>query len=290
MKNEKKTLFLLIFLCFACKQNQSVNKNIPKIKSEKILQINDSILNSRDYIGFESYEEKLYFYDNRNRLKKLIIDSSNIYEYEYTEFDSIKIVKNKNDKKTIISYLYYNKSNYPIKRIDSMDGKNVMTINKKYNSNNKLIKMESYFPESNYKEIILKNYDSNGKLKNEEIQRGSEPTKNNIYEYEKNLIIVKEDFVDNSNYTEVKKYYNSEKTLIKNIVEPIGATRYMILIQEFDKFGNLKKHLQLDENNDTIGIWSYKYKYDSNKNWIIKTSIHNDSISGSIKREIKYEE
>ena len=290
MKNEKKTLFLLIFLCFACKQNQSVNKNIPKIKSEKILQINDSILNSRDYIGFESYEEKLHFYDNRNRLKKLIIDSSNIYEYEYTEFDSIKIVKNKNDKKTIISYLYYNKSNYPIKRIDSMEGKNVMTINKKYNSNNKLIKMESYFPESNYKEIILKNYDSNGKLKNEEIQRGSEPTKNNIYEYEKNLIIVKEDFVDNSNYTEVKKYYNSEKTLIKNIVEPIGATRYMILIQEFDKFGNLKKHLQLDENNDTIGIWSYKYKYDSNKNWIIKTSIHNDSISGSIKREIKYEE
>lgn len=289
---KKKILLLLVFLCFACKQNQSVNKkkNIPKIKSEKILQLNDSILNSRDYIGFERYKEKLYFYDNRNRLKKLIIDSSNIYEYKYTEFDSIKIVKNKSDNKTTISYLFYNKSNYPIKRIDSMEGKNMMIINKKYNSNNKLIKIESYFPESNYKEIIVKNYDSNGKLKIEKIQRGSEPTKNNIYEYEKNLIIVKEDFVDDSNYIEVKKYYNSEKTLIKNIVEPIGSSRYMILIQEFDKFGNLTEHLQLDENNDTIGIWNYKYKYDSNKNWIKKTSIHNDSISGSIKREIKYEE
>ena len=130
-----------------------------------------------------------------------------------------------------------------------MEGKKMMTINKKYNSNNKLVKEETYFPESNHKKIISKSYDSKGKLSNEKIQRGSEPVKNNIYEYKNNLILVKEDFVNDSNYTEIKKYYNSENTLIKETVKPIGSTRYMVLAQKFDEFGNLIEHLQLGQKN-----------------------------------------
>jgi len=295
-----KFLLLIMFLCFACKQKAEVDqkKDIPKIKSENIsifkatgnidsIKIGNEIKQS----GFTKSKSKLYFYDSKRRLKKTIEDSTKIDEYLYTDFDSIKkfIRENKNQK--YVTRIEYNKKNFPIKRTDLMGNKEMMIITNKYNSDNKITLIETNYLESNSKTIIKKKYDSNGQLIKEVTQRIPGEINNKLYKYnsQKNLVIIMDNFVNDSNYTEVKNYYNEKKTLIKEVIKPVGSKKYMTIIQKYDKEGNLKEHLELNENQDTTRIFKSEYKYDSNHNWIQKINFYKDSISSVVKREIKYE-
>ena len=297
----KKTKFLLlfIFLCFACneKTEKISKKSEPKIKSENISIFNatgniDSIKigNEIKKSGFDKSKSKLYFYDSKGRLKKTIEDSTKINEYEYTDFDSIKkfISKDKNQKS--VARVEYNKKKYPVKRTDFVGVKKMLIITKKYNSDNQVTRIETNYPESKSKTVIRKKYDSNGKLIKEETQRNQGEIRTKLYKYNsnKNLVVIMDNFINDSNYTEIKNYYNDKHILIKEVIKPIGARKYSIIIQNYDKEGNLKEHLRLNKNQDTIKSWKYDYEYDSNHNWIKKINFYKDSVSSIIKREIKY--
>lgn len=293
-----KILVLLIFLCSSCGTNsdKGVVKNEPKFKSETI-QIYEAI-NEGDSIksgykirssGLDQNEKKLYFYDKKDRLIKLIKDSIEIYIYQYNDFDSIKKVNFKSGDFESQSYLNYNDKNFLIQRIDSVKGKKMLVINKKYDNNDQVIGVTTIYPETPSTEIIEKTYNSNKKLIQVKTERVGYSISKNIYQYPNDkTVIIKSDYVNESNYTEIKRIYNQKNIIIEERITPIGSERFMIVEQKRDEFGNLKSHLQLNEEGDTIRLWTYQYLYDSNKNWIQKISYTDEKALSITKREIKY--
>jgi len=293
-----KILVLLIFFCSSCGTNldKGVIKNKPKFKSEttqiyEAIKEGDSIKPGYKIksSGLDQNEKKLYFYDKKNRLIKLIKDSIEIYTYQYNDFDSIKKVNFKSGDFESQSYLNYNDKNFLIQRVDSVKGKKMLVIKKKYDNDHQVLRVTTIYPETPSTEIIEKTYNSDKKLSEVKTERVGYSITKNIYQYPNDkTVIIKSDYINDSNYTEIKRIYDKNNILIKERITPIGSERFMIVEQKRDKLGNLKSHVQINEVGDTIRLWKYQYLYDSNNNWIQKINYLDDKPLSFIKREIKY--
>ena len=72
------------------------------------------------------------------------------------------------------------------------------------------------------------------------------------------------------------------------MITPKGSSYFTVLREVYNEKGNLINRSRIPNKNRTKEIWDYKYKYDSNDNWIEKVEYHNGKPIQIIKRTIEY--
>ncbi len=243
--------------------------------------------------------ENKYLYNDKNRLQEISeIDhygkkSVMSDKFYYNQTDSlVRIESRYNDFKRTILF-ERNEGNQLIKRTDKVKDTIQMTFTFQYDKKENIIKENSYLKSDIPSKLISRKFENN-LVKLEDITQFYEyDTVNyqNIFEYDKEQRVskVKSNFENENSYTLTINSYHNNSKLKEQMWEPIGAVKYYISIQKWDKKGNLIEHSREDSETGIKDIWIYKYKFDKVGNWITKENYKDDKPSKTIvKREIKY--
>ena len=243
-----------------------------------------------------SFEIK-YNYDTIHRLiRRQEIDhygkgSFYIYEFTYNAQDSIieGVISNDNFKR-IHKMERDNESRIVRKEIiqlDSILGTYIYT----YDQNGNMVGENDYRKRDIPEELIKRTFDDNNLLKKEEFIKylGNDTLySQNLFFYNKNgnLIKTKMQVENDSIYTEVtNKYFDNGKIMESHSI-PSGNKNPLIITQKFNENGNGIEYSR--KSKDVNEIWTFKYKYDSKKNWVEKSIFKNNKPLRIVKRKIQY--
>ncbi len=243
-----------------------------------------------------SFEIK-YKYDTIHRLiKRQEIDhygkgSFYIYEFTYNAQDSIiEGVISNDDFKRIHKMERDNESRIIRKEIiqsDSILGTYTYT----YDQNGNMVGQNDYRKRDIPEELIKRTFDDNNLLQKEEIIEyldNDTLSSQNLFFYNKNgnLIKTKMQVENDTIYTEVtNKYFDNGKIRESQSITR-GNKNPLSITQKFDENGNETEYSR--KSKDVNEIWTFKYKYDSKKNWIEKSIFKNNKPLRIVKRKIQY--
>ena len=239
-----------------------------------------------------------YKYNSKNQTLK-IIETDNygkgsqyIEEFVYDGNDSIRKSIYSSEDLTMISLVERDGNKRITTRRDMIKDSVVMVFHYRYDNLGNLIEENSYNKDSIPSKLIRRNYE-NGLLISEITETyGSWGTlqEKSFYEYDdkSRINIIKENYVNDNNFTLIENFYDENNNLIKYKNEPIGAEHYSILIQRWDEFGNQLELSRTDGQTGNKEIWISKYKFDQYDNWILKTHFKNAKPLYIVKRKIYY--
>lgn len=241
-----------------------------------------------------------YYYNSKNQTLKIIETdnygkgSQSIQENVYDKNDSIKkFIYSSGDFKRI-SIVERDGNNRLSKRRDMVKDTVQMTFNYKYDSAGNLIVENAFIKDSIPSKLISRIYEN--RLLTTELTetygRWDTLQEKSIYEYDdkSRIKLIKENYVNDNNFTLIENFYDENDNLIKYKIEPIGAERYSILIQKWDEFGNQIEYSRTDGQTGNKEIWISKYEFDEYDNWILKTHFKNEKPLYIVKRKINYVE
>lgn len=243
-------------------------------------------------------EETIYTYDKIDRLvHRREIDNygkGSFYDYNFSFNSGDSIIK------VIISNPEFERT-HQINR----DDKNRITKNKiiqndtvisihtrRYDDNGNIVEESEYRKENVPIKISTRTFD-NRNLK--QIEQITEYNKWDTLSYK-----IKYFYDSNLNVVEEKEYQN-DSVLMKTIntyfengelqetrTTPIGGDYSVNITRKFNKNRDLVEHSREPRDNRERDIWAYKYKYDSNGNWIEKIEYKNEEPLRMVKRSIGY--
>jgi hypothetical protein len=211
--------------------------------------------NKDGILTFEkTYESELkYYYDSSKRLNKLTEkynneDSPSIsYNYTYNQKDSLTKIIYKNDDFERKMIFKRDEKNRGIKRTDYVSDTIQMTFKVDYDKSGNIINENTYLEKSKPSKLISRTYSEQNLLLTENITEfRSYDTLNykNIYLYndDSKVIEIKNNFIDETDYTEVLKKYDSDGSLIEEQWIPKGSSYFVVTTQKFDKYGNFGRY------------------------------------------------
>lgn len=257
--------------------------------------------NKDGFLTFEkTHESELsYYYDSAKRLIRLTEKYNNedlpsvSYEYTYNQKDSLTKIIYKNDNFERKMEIERDENNRGIKRTDYVSDTVQMTFKVDYDKSGNIIKENTYLKKSKPSKLISRTFSNQNLILTENITEfHSYDTLNykNIYSYNEDskVIEIKNNFIDETNYTKVIKGYDTDGKLIEEQWIPKGSRNFVVTTQKFDKYGNTIEFSRTP--NDDIGsdVWISKYKFDEKENWIEKQKFKNDKPAVLVKRKIKY--
>ncbi|MCU4156587.1 hypothetical protein J1N10_11420 [Carboxylicivirga sp. A043] len=223
----------------------------------------------KDFYGTGSFEKFQYSYNDKDSVEKIAYESDN-YKSE------IILVRDDNERL--------------INRIEKRNDTIYYSYEIEYDKKGNLIN-ENTFVGANTPYILISKTYENNRLKEENIiQYTFLDTLNTKFSYKydnrNRLIYSKEVFNVDSNYIETHRKYNEENILIEEKLIPNKGYRVQTQIRKFDDHGNqIEITRELDEHKR---IWKSNYEYDSNGNWIKRTSWTNNRPVEQTKRIIEY--
>ena len=257
-----------------------------------------------DYDGFliyeKTYESELkYLYDSSKRLVKLTEKYNNekspsvSYEYNYNEQDSLSKIIYKNDDFERKMIFKRDEKNRRIKRTDYVSDTIQMTFKVDYDKSGNIINENTYLEKSKPSKLISRTYSEQNLLLTENITEfRSYDTLNykNIYLYNDDSIVIeiKNNFIDETDYIEVLKKYDSDGWLIEEKWIPKGSSSFVVTTQKFDKYGNTIEFSRTPNDDTESDVWISKYIFDEKENWIEKQKFKNDKPVVLVKRKIEY--
>jgi len=257
--------------------------------------------NNEGLIIFEKTNESKikYFYDSSKKLVKRTESFKNdefpsvIYKYKYNEQDSLTkiIYRNRGYKRTMV--IERDNKNRGVKRTDYVNDTIQMIFEVKYDFAGNIIEENKYLNKSKPLKFIKRNYNEINLLITEDIQEFRQYDSlnyKNIYKYNNNskIVEIKRNYVNDSDYTDVLKKYNSAGKLIMEQWIPKG-NRYSVTTTEiFDEYGNTIEFSRKSNDESMDDVWTSKYKYDEKENWIEKQKFKNNKPVVIVKREIEY--
>ncbi|WP_347375078.1 hypothetical protein [Aequorivita sp. Q41] len=257
--------------------------------------------NSIGFLTYEkTYESELnYFYDSSKKLTKLTEKYNNedspsvIYEYDYNQKDSLTKVIYKNDDLERKMIFKRDEKNRRVKRTDYVSDTIQMTYKVDYDKSGNIINENTYIQKSKPSKLISRSYSEQNLLLTEKITEfRSYDTLNykNIYLYDNDskVIEIKNNFFDETDYTQVLKKYDSDGCLIEEQWIPKGSNSFVVITQKFDKYGNTIEFSRSPNNDTESDVWISKYKFDKKENWIEKQKFKNDKPVVLVKRKIEY--
>jgi len=257
--------------------------------------------NKNGFIKFEkTYESELnYYYDSAKRLTKLTEkynnkDSPSVsYEYTYDQKDSLTKIIYKNDDFERRMEIERDKNNRGIKRTDYVSDSIQMTFKVDYDESGNIIRENTYSRKSNPSKLISRTFNEQNLILTENITEfRSYDTLNykNIYSYNDDLkvIKIKNNFIDEMDYTEVVKKYDTDGNLIEEQWIPKGSSYFVVTTEKFDKYGNTLEFSRTPSDDKASDVWISKYKFDEKENWIEKQKFKNDKPVVFVKRKIEY--
>jgi len=299
-------------------QKQGLNGPVKYVKTElykllpenDILRIGDSSLMEFNALGNftsvkeflsngKTIKEKKYIYND----KGLLIGRKDIdnygtgsylnYEYHYDLHDSIIEVIISSDSFIRKVKIERNESNFVIKNQLSQSDSILETSTVKYDDRNNIIGENEYRNTNILTKSIKRSFNKQNLVVKERIieyQPWDTLTYENLYFYDANnkLVLVKEGMDKDSAYIEAIYRYHKNGELKETVVTPKGSSYYTVLREVFNENGNLINRSRTPNKNRTKEIWDYKYKYDSNDNWIEKIEYHNGKPVQITKRTIEY--
>lgn len=170
-----------------------------------------------------------------------------------------------------------------------------MTYSFEYDKNNNLIS-ESEFKYGNVPVKLIERSFNNQNLKEKEkvIEYRTWDTIRieNKYFYDKNhkLIVEKFNIENDSIFDEIINEYH-ENGKLKQSTSNLGGNKFALIEKTiFNEKGDLIQKTVKTSDGKTDDVWSYKFKYDSNNNWIEKTEFKNNKPLKIVKRKIEYYE
>ncbi|NJY64284.1 hypothetical protein HC174_16195 [Salinimicrobium sp. CDJ15-81-2] len=243
-------------------------------------------------------EETIYTYDKSDRLiHRKEIDNygrGSFYDYNfsYNSVDSItKVVISNLDFKRIHQITRDEKNRITENKIIQSD--TVIAIyTRRYDKNGNIIEENEYRKENVPVKIISRTFDQKNLKQTEQITKYN---KWDTLSYE-----IKFTYDSNQNLMEEKEY-DSDTVFIKTTNSyfeggqlketrtiPMGSFNSIIITQKFNKKGDLVEHSREPRDGTDKNIWTYKYNYDSNGNWIKKIEYKNETPLRMVKRSIEY--
>ncbi|RBP26512.1 hypothetical protein DFR65_1158 [Oceanihabitans sediminis] len=273
------------------------------IDRDELLEFNDIgnlIKRTEFYSNGKISNQTEYFYNSKHQILKIIETdnygkgSQSIQESVYDKNDSIKKFTYSSGDFKRISIAERDENNRLITRRDIVNDTVQMTFNYKYDSLGNLIEENAFIKDSIPSKLISRSYEDN-LLKTELTEtygRWDTLQEKSIYEYDNHsrIKLIKEDYVDDNNFTLIENFYDENDNLIEYKIEPIGAKRYSILIQKWNEFGNQIEYSRTDGQTGNKEIWISKYEFDQNNNWVLKTHFKNGKPLYIVKRKINYAE
>jgi len=299
-------------------QKQGFNGPVKYIKTElyklipenDVLRIGDSSLMEFNALGnFTSVKEFLsngktiketkYIYNNEGRLiERKDIDNYGTgsylnYKYHYDTHDSITEVMISSDSFIRKVKIERNERNFVIKNQLSQSDSILITYTVKYDDRNNIIGENKYRNTNIPTKLIKRSFNKQNLVVKEqavEYQSWDTLTYENLYFYDANnkLVLVKEGMDSSSTYIEVIYRYHKNGKLKESVVTPKGSSYFTVLGEVYNENGNLISRSRTPNKNRTKEIWDYKYKYDSNNNWIEKIEYYNGKPVQITKRTIEY--
>ncbi|MFD1614411.1 hypothetical protein [Gelatiniphilus marinus] len=246
-------------------------------------------------------EENIYTYDKNDLLvKRKEIDNYGKgsflnYEFNYDSKDSITKIIISNDEFKRIDKIERDEKNRPIKREIIQNDTIHLTYSFEYDKNNNLIS-ESEFKYGNVPVKLIERSFNNQNLKEKEkvIEYRTWDTIRieNKYFYDKNhkLIVEKFNIENDSIFDEIINEYH-ENGKLKQSTSNLGGNKFALIEKTiFNEKGDLIQKTVKTSDGKTDDVWSYKFKYDSNNNWIEKTEFKNNKPLKIVKRKIEYYE
>lgn len=270
---------------------------------DELLEFNDIgnlIKRTEFYTNEEISNQTEYYYNSKNQTLKIIETdnygkgSQSFQESVYDKNDSIKkIIYSSGDFKRI-SLVKRDGNNRPSTRRDMVKDTVQMTFNYKYDSAGNLIEENAFIKDSIPSKLISRTYE-NGLLTTkltETYGRWDTLQEKSIYEYDNlnRIKLIKENYVDDNNYTLIENFYDQNGNLIEYKIEPIGSEHYTILNQKWDEFGNQIEYSRTDGQSEKKEIWTSKYEFDQYNNWVLKIHYKDEKPLYIVKRNINYAE
>jgi len=259
--NEEGNLISEISYSFSGKVFKTIDCNYDKELLESVI--------IKDFYGTGSFEKFHYSYNDKDSIERIVYESDN---YE-SEFNLVR-----DEKERLIN------------RIEKRNDTIYYSFEIKYDKKGNLINENTLVGTDKPYILISRTYE-NTRLKEENIIQYTyldTLTTKISYNYDKRnrLIYSKEVFNEDSNYTETHRKYNEENILIEEKLIPSKGYRVQTQIKKFDEYGNqIEMTRELDEHKR---IWKSSYEYDSNDNWIKRTSWSNNRPVEQTQRVIEY--
>ncbi len=252
------------------------------------------------FYNAEISNETKYIYDDQDRLIKLRKinnnkkDSFTNYVFYYDPHDSITEVIVSSDYSIQKFKTERNKNNFAIKNQLFQNDTLLYTITLEYDKQNNIIAEDEYRnSDTSIIQSTERSFNKQNLVVKERIieyQPWDTLTYENLYFYDANnkLVLVKEGMDKDSAYIEAIYRYHKNGELKETVVTPKGSSYYTVLREVYNEKGNLINRSRTPNKNRTKEIWGYKYKYDSNDNWIEKIEYHNGKPVQITKRTIEY--
>ena len=225
-----------------------------------------------DYYGKGSFYDYNYQYNSKDSLIEFTVSNNNFKRIHKIERDKknrpIKVITYQDDTIFYTAYeVKYDKKNNIIYEKENKENGNPFIVRKKKYDKNKLIRKEQVIQYTTIDTIFFENefvYDKKGKL------------------------ILKKEIKKDSTYFETKySYYKNGK--LKEVKETPKGMRYSkIKISKFNKYGYVIESIKFSKKDKSKKIWSYKYKYDPELNWIERIEYYNNKPNIITKRTIEY--
>lgn len=240
-----------------------------------------------------------YIYDNKHRLIRRNgtdhYGKGSIYNYEFTYNEKDSIIEGviiKDDFKRIHKMKRDNKSRIVKKEIiqsDSILG----TYTYVYDQNGNLIRENDFKKNNILEESIERTFDKNNLLQKEKITKyiGIDTiTYQNLFFYNKNMDLIKSkmEMENDSIFTEINNKYFENGNLKESQHVPRGSNHFVTMTQKFNENGNVIENSRKSNDETTNDFWAFKYKYDSNNNWVEKIEFKNNQPLRIVKRTIEY--
>ena len=227
-----------------------------------------------DNNGKDSFYDNEFLYNSKDSIIQWTMSNNDFRRIHKFERDKKnRLIKMKVIENDTINYLF----------ITDYDKKGNIVLEKEFKSNNIPIKLiERSFNEQNLKE------------KEKVVEYLTWDTLNYenhfFYDSNRNLILVKNNFENDSTFTEIKNSYYKNDKLKESVRKPIGSSYFVTTVQKFNKKGELTEYSRIPSDERPKQVWEYKYDYDTKGNWIEKINFKDKKPLRMIKRSIQYYE
>lgn len=224
-----------------------------------------------DYYGKGSFYDSNFSFNSADSIIKVVISNPEFERiHQITRDDKDRIIENKIIQSDTVIAIY----------------------TRSYDKSGNIIEENEYRKENVPVKIISRTFD----------QRNLKQTEQ-ITEFNKwDTLSYKKDFTYDSNHNLVEeKEYDSDTVSMKTTNTyfeggqlketrsiPMGSYYSVIITQKFNKKGDLTEHSREPKDGTDKDIWTYKYTYDSNGNWIEKIEFKNGKPLRMVKRSIQY--
>lgn len=240
-----------------------------------------------------------YSYNPMNQIKRIVEkdyndreETTSVREFFYNKNDSLErfIQSDENHKRILI--LKRDSDEKVVRMEDSVNGKILRTTTYQFDHEGNVIETSEFGEDNDLNKRIIKSYE-NGLLHSESTAQYTDwdtIQSKTLYEYDnqQRIIKIKSDYQNEKDYILTERDYNNTGMLVQEKVTPIGSTRFSIITQKWNDYGDMIEHKITDGQTGTEQVWTFDFEYDEQQNWVTKKSYKGSELLCIVKRKIQY--